>query len=166
MSQWSRQPAGFVLHFGIPRCNSFKVWSRWWIRTITAFSHQNWKYNHPIQSFPFRKLGSSEQRKSFARYHQQVSRATATTSGIHRDDTRLILVEGAAGTGNQFYWARCYSWIIDAIQQWRRLSYWFVTSKRFLLVNNEDQMHVYDDMALKHGLAEKYGQCVSACSIH
>ncbi|OZG69394.1 hypothetical protein BEUL_0800 [Bifidobacterium eulemuris] len=75
-------------------------------------------------------------------------------------DTQLILVGGAAGTGKSILLSTLFYEL--SLKLGHQPDYETDSSARVhLLVNNDDQMRVYDDMALKQGLQKKSGQCVS-----
>lgn len=107
---------------------------------------------------PFHKLGS-EQRRALQDITSEVERLLHQWNSP--DDTRLILVEGAAGTGKSILLSTLFYELSTQFNNDDDSPTDSLHQKVFLLVNNEDQMHVYDDMALKHGLQKKYGQCVS-----
>ncbi|WP_289093539.1 DNA/RNA helicase domain-containing protein [uncultured Bifidobacterium sp.] len=80
------------------------------------------------------------------------------------EDTRLILVGGAAGTGKTILLSTLFYELANSLNQDsdENTSESATHEQRVcLLVNNEDQRKVYDDMATKQGLQKQSMQCVS-----
>ncbi|MBW3091869.1 DUF2075 domain-containing protein [Bifidobacterium sp. 82T10] len=111
---------------------------------------------------PFHKLGDG-QRKALGSIVSEVN--IRLNQWESPKDTTLILVEGAAGTGKSILLSTLFYELARNLNEYGddgddSVDDSKLHSRVSLLVNNKDQKKVYDDMATKHNIQKKNGQCV------